>query len=179
MGPDGSPLPTDSAGRFVVGRGGEAGAAGGEQPEEEAGRILPTDQTGREIYPIVGADDGRPLPMDASGRHVGLEGEEIVLDDHGRPLDHMGRVLATNERGEYVYRAPASRAAPTTTPTPVLLVGPDGLPLATDSSGRPVPGGPIDNSLCGRPEIFLHAISICMILCWEFIGLAQKFDAFL
>lgn len=65
-------------------------------------RILPTDDTGKFIYPIV-YSDGSPLKIDASGNYVDLYGESLITDDFGRPLDEKGNLLPTNDYGQYIY----------------------------------------------------------------------------
>lgn len=98
IGPDGSPLPTNAEGAFIVG-------ADGRRPEEEAkAKTLPTDESGRAIYPVVGADSGELLPTDAEGRFVNAQGDYIPTDEYGRPMDERtGQVLPTDNLGQYVY----------------------------------------------------------------------------
>uniref|UniRef100_F1KPH3 Mesocentin n=1 Tax=Ascaris suum TaxID=6253 RepID=F1KPH3_ASCSU len=109
VGADGSPLPTDSSGNIILTEG------------TEAVKTLPTDETGRIIYPIIGPDR-EPLPTDSSGKSVDASGRRISEDPYGRPLGPDGRVLPTDSDGNYVYPA----------------VGPDGQPLPTDANKRPV-----------------------------------------
>lgn len=54
--------------------------------DEGTARTLPTDETGKYIYPVVDAD-GMLLPRNSEGRYMTAEGELIPVDDFGRPLD--------------------------------------------------------------------------------------------
>lgn len=67
-----------------------------------------------------------------------LDGESIPTDDFGRPVDAQGNVLPTNRKGEFIYTRRPDKLLPTATTLkpPVVVVGPDGLPLPTDSGGR-------------------------------------------
>ena len=63
--PEGSPMPTNGQGQFVVGQGKE---------EKDYAKTLPTDESGKLIYPIVNVDDGQPLPTDSQGRYLDANG---------------------------------------------------------------------------------------------------------
>ncbi|KAK6743874.1 hypothetical protein RB195_010896 [Necator americanus] len=126
---DGQPLPTDSSGHYVT------------VPREEAvSKELPTDESGKVIYPVT-KPDGSPLPTDASGNFITDEGTIIEKDEEGRPLGPDGQVLPTDESGNYIYP----------------LVGPDGQPLPTDEHRRPIhpvvdsDGAPLPTDESGHP----------------------------
>uniref|UniRef100_A0A915ERK1 Fibronectin type-III domain-containing protein n=1 Tax=Ditylenchus dipsaci TaxID=166011 RepID=A0A915ERK1_9BILA len=120
VGPDGSPLPTNAQGQQVVGEGAEGIA-----------KVLPTDASGLPIYPILNSD-GQLLPTDATGRYVDvLSGESIPIDESGHPVDKEdGQVLPTNSQGQYIYTKLSVK--------PIVVIGPDGQPMPTDTSGRVV-----------------------------------------
>lgn len=121
LGPDGSPLPTDSSGRIAT-----AATHEKEEEEEETARTLPTDATGRAIYPVVWADNGQPLPTDAEGRPIGIDGEPLPVDEWGRPLDvEHGRILPKNAAGAFVYTAPSYESSTTGVGRIVEVVGAD------------------------------------------------------
>lgn len=73
---------------------------------------MPTDSTGREIFPIVD-DFGAILPTEPdSGRHVDEHGEVIPIDDFGRPFDaKSGTMLPTNRHGKFVYSRQPTKPA--------------------------------------------------------------------
>uniref|UniRef100_A0A7E4W4R9 VWFA domain-containing protein n=1 Tax=Panagrellus redivivus TaxID=6233 RepID=A0A7E4W4R9_PANRE len=127
VGPDGSPLPTDDEGNAIV-------VSGTERPPQ----TLPTDESGKIVYPIIGSD-GQLLPTDATGAHVDADGEPIQTDDFGKPLGPDGQPLPTDSLGRYQFPEPSTGAAvkPTTASgQPVEVIGPDGKPLPTDASGN-------------------------------------------
>ncbi|KAI1721109.1 fibronectin type III domain-containing protein [Ditylenchus destructor] len=139
----GEPLPTNAQGQVILGPVSEL---------EDKGKALPTDDSGRFIYPLVYADTGKPVKTDESGRYIDADGEPIPIDDFGRPVDDEGRLLPTNKYGQYVYTSKPPKADTTPSPdTPkptkkVVVIGPDGIPLATDYYGtyvdkddRPLP----------------------------------------
>lgn len=66
VGIDASPLPTDFYGRYVIG------------DSSTQASVLPTDQMGFEIYPIVGANE-QLLPTSASGIYLNAQGEEVIF----------------------------------------------------------------------------------------------------
>uniref|UniRef100_A0A915BJG8 VWFA domain-containing protein n=1 Tax=Parascaris univalens TaxID=6257 RepID=A0A915BJG8_PARUN len=160
VGHDGEPIPTDSSGRPV-------GADGSPLPTDPSGNIvfregtetvktLPTDETGRIIYPIIGPDH-EPLPTDSSGKSVDAHGRPISEDRYGRPLGPDGRVLPTDSDGNYVYPAVGPDGQPLPTDAnkrPVYpVVDADGRPLPTDETGAVVghDGEPIPTDSSGRP----------------------------
>lgn len=75
VGLDASPLPTDTAGRFKIGL---SGNGGGTTEADSSVKVLPTDQMGFEVYPIVDGN-GNLLPTASTGNHVNLDGEEVVF----------------------------------------------------------------------------------------------------
>ncbi|GMT19005.1 hypothetical protein PFISCL1PPCAC_10302, partial [Pristionchus fissidentatus] len=158
VGPDGQPLPTDAAGKPVypvVGADGQplatdsTGAVVGPdgqpiptdasgKPVDASGNVLPTDSNGNYIQPAVGPD-GQPLPTDASGKPV-----------YPVPVDASGNVLPTDSNGNYIQPA----VGPDASGKPVHpVVGADGQPLATDSTGAVVgpDGQPIPTDASGKP----------------------------
>ena len=64
-----SPLPTDFQGHPV-----SVGAAP-DEAEEDRIRTLPTDGTGKQIFPVINADTGLPLARNSEGRYVTARGE--------------------------------------------------------------------------------------------------------
>uniref|UniRef100_A0A914Y084 Uncharacterized protein n=1 Tax=Panagrolaimus superbus TaxID=310955 RepID=A0A914Y084_9BILA len=109
---------------------------GTEQPPQ----TLPTDPSGKVIYPIIGSD-GQLLPTDATGVHVDKDGEAIDTNEAGVPLGPDGGPLPTDSLGRYVHPQPsiAEGVRPTTSDGRfVTVIGPDGEPVTTDSYGNPV-----------------------------------------
>uniref|UniRef100_A0A914QH97 VWFA domain-containing protein n=1 Tax=Panagrolaimus davidi TaxID=227884 RepID=A0A914QH97_9BILA len=107
---------------------------GTEQPPQ----TLPTDPSGKVIYPIIGSD-GQLLPTDPTGVHVNKDGEPIDTNDAGVPLGPDGEVLPTDSLGRYVHPEPSEELRPTTSDGRVVtVIGPDGKPVTTDSYGNPV-----------------------------------------
>uniref|UniRef100_A0A1I7ST69 Ig-like domain-containing protein n=1 Tax=Bursaphelenchus xylophilus TaxID=6326 RepID=A0A1I7ST69_BURXY len=122
VGPDGSPLPVDPEGRVVVGAGTE--------PE---GRTLPTDDTGKVVYPIV-RPDGSLLPTDSTGRYIDSFGEQIPVNDFGRPINkNTGEVLPTDQYDQHIFYD----AKPTDSSGRLIqVVDKDGNLLPTDATGQ-------------------------------------------
>lgn len=122
-------------------------------PTEEPGRMLPTDDYGKVVYPVIDSDTGRPLPTDTSGRHVAIDtGEILPTDDFGRPLDKEGgQILPTNRYGHYIYTRPTIKPTTLTQPQSVAVGIPGepgyeaGVTLPTDAGTEPpsdvVPSG--------------------------------------
>lgn len=112
-------------------------------------RILPTDDTGKFIYPIV-YKDGTPLKTDLSGNYVDLHGELLITDDFGRPLDENGNLRPTNNYGQYIYSKTKQPVVPSNTilknsdfslskhssTKKIVVVNSDGIPMATDANGN-------------------------------------------
>ncbi|CAD5221630.1 unnamed protein product [Bursaphelenchus xylophilus] len=154
VGPDGNPLPTNGQGQFLMEDGSPVptnadaqyvdpqgsvlpinadGQSEWNAGEDETPKVLPTDVTGREIYPIVNPQ-GIPWPTDVTGRHVDHKGEQIPLDDFGHPIGPDGNVLEKNDDGHYVFK-PDIRPTDATG-REIVVVGPDGQPLKTDDKGK-------------------------------------------
>ncbi|KAI6201744.1 hypothetical protein M3Y96_00874900 [Aphelenchoides besseyi] len=130
VGPDSSPLPIDSDGRVVI----------YPDSDREQTSVLPTDDVGKQIYPVVD-EDGKLLEKDSTGRHVNQKGEPIEIDEVGRPLSSAGKVLPTNNYGQYIHKSDESlteKPLPTddTEQKDYRVVGPDHSLLPTDSTGR-------------------------------------------
>ncbi|CAD5215684.1 unnamed protein product [Bursaphelenchus okinawaensis] len=145
--PDGSPLPTNVDGTVIL-----------QSDQEPAPQTLPTDETGREVYPVVDADN-RPLPTDDSGRYLSPDGELIPIDELGRPMSSDGTVLPQNDKGHYIMSSDkAGTLLPSELPdqdhtadsyltstaivrptdrdgNPAVIVGPDGNPLPKNDNG--------------------------------------------
>lgn len=108
--------------------------------EEETAVTLPTDDYGKLIHPIIGSD-GELLPTDGSHRYVDpLTGEQVPVDDYGRPVNSEGSILPTDGTGRHIYTPPVTTPA---RPRPTEVIGPDGVPLPTDRDGRVIDGGQI------------------------------------
>uniref|UniRef100_A0A915EPK2 VWFA domain-containing protein n=1 Tax=Ditylenchus dipsaci TaxID=166011 RepID=A0A915EPK2_9BILA len=132
-GPDSSPLPTDSNGQvLLVGTQPTSASA----KDETTARILPTDEAGQYIYPVVN-QDGQLLPTDSSGRYVDALGEPVRLDDYGRPIGEDRQLLPVNQQGQYVFNQPSQEGLllPVRKAKP-QVIGPDGIPMPTDTSGN-------------------------------------------
>lgn len=117
---DKQPLSKDSHGNYVFSDG--------------TPKRLPTDSTGKFIYPIV-REDGSLLPTDAStNRHLTDEGLPIATNDYGQPSDQFGNTLPVDDKGRFIYKTSAEiRPTDSRTGRPVTVVGEDGQPLPTDS----------------------------------------------
>lgn len=63
---------------------------------------LPTDESGKIVYPIVDSN-GKLMEVNAAGQHFNQNGESIKTDDFGRPIDKQGKLLLINSKGQYVY----------------------------------------------------------------------------
>ncbi|KAK6061177.1 hypothetical protein COOONC_01157 [Cooperia oncophora] len=175
--PDGSPLPTDTSGRYVTDEGTIIEKDRSGRPLGPDGQVLPTDESGYYIYPAVGPDgsplptdmhkrpiypivgkDGSPLPTDNSGAYISPDGRPIPTDSSGKPLGDDGSPLPTDASGNYVI-APIEEAVSKELPTdesgnviyPITM--PDGSPLPTDISGNYVTdeGTIIEKDDEGRP----------------------------
>jgi hypothetical protein len=133
VGPDASPLPTNEIGHYIA----QVGSR-----EDDGAMALPTDDYGKEIYPIVDTA-GESLPTDpASGRHIAANGEVIPVDEFGRPLNEDGSLLPVNREGQYVYIPPTTTTTTTTTTSPppeMLPTLEEIVPIPTD---RPTKVGP-------------------------------------
>uniref|UniRef100_A0A914R9Y0 Uncharacterized protein n=1 Tax=Parascaris equorum TaxID=6256 RepID=A0A914R9Y0_PAREQ len=90
------------------------------------------------------------LPTDDSGRILGPYGQPVATDSSGRAVGKDSSLLPTNEEGQFLF-------IPTEQPSAVYptdemgheilpVVGPDGIPLATNSRGEIVDnnGNPIN-----------------------------------
>lgn len=133
---NGLPLPINSLGEIHVN-------------DNFNNRILPTDDTGKFIYPIV-YKDGTPLKTDLSGNYVDLHGELLITDDFGRPLDENGNLRPTNNYGQYIYSKTKQPVVPSNTilknsdfslskhssTKKIVVVNSDGIPMATDANGN-------------------------------------------
>jgi hypothetical protein len=92
---DGQILPVDQFGRVVL----------WPDDDTQTAKTLPTDISGYEIRPIVGAD-GQLLPKDSNtGRHTNYHGEPIPLNEFGKPLDDNNEILPTNSLGQFVHHS--------------------------------------------------------------------------
>lgn len=157
--PDGTPLATDSTGSFVTEDGQIIEKNEDGKPLGPDGQVLPTDNSGNYIYPIVGPDgqalptdasgkpiypvrgpDGTPLPTDASGAVIGPDGEPIPTDASGKPLAQDGSPLPVDNEGNYII-LPTQQVDTKEYPTDetgnviVPITKPDGTLLPTDSTG--------------------------------------------
>jgi len=116
-----------------------------------------SDAMGVVIHPIH-RPDGQLLEKDDEGRYVNARGEQIELDDFGRPIGRLwcgslwvlasysdsgddGQVLPVNNQGQYVYlegKEGIGEIVITERPTSqsLTVIGPDGIPLPTDAQGR-------------------------------------------
>uniref|UniRef100_A0A915MVF1 Uncharacterized protein n=1 Tax=Meloidogyne javanica TaxID=6303 RepID=A0A915MVF1_MELJA len=97
-----SPIPTDQWGIPITPDEGESTI-----------QLLPTDGTGKEIFPVISAQNGLLLPRNSEGRYLGARNELIPIDDFGRPLDSLGRVLPINEFGQFIYTETYKDITPT------------------------------------------------------------------
>jgi hypothetical protein len=70
IGPDASPLPVDANGNYRW----------YDEPDDTTNGVLPTDDTGRIIYPIVDGTTNELLPTSETGRHIDKSDAEIPLD---------------------------------------------------------------------------------------------------
>ncbi|VDL79232.1 unnamed protein product, partial [Nippostrongylus brasiliensis] len=157
--PNGSALPTDTAGEHMDREGNIIGKDEEGRPIGPNGEVLPTDDTGNFVYPAIGPDgsvlptdehkrpihpvlgsDGSPLPTDESGHPLGEDGKPIPTDASGVPLDRDGEPLPTDSSGNYVTvpKEEASKVHPTDESGNVIypVTKPDGSPLPTDASGN-------------------------------------------
>uniref|UniRef100_A0A1I8AYI8 Protein-tyrosine-phosphatase n=1 Tax=Meloidogyne hapla TaxID=6305 RepID=A0A1I8AYI8_MELHA len=127
---DGLPLPTNRHGQFVYTPAGITQTISGSVspspiPTDQWGipithdegesiiQLLPTDGTGKEIFPVISAQNGLLLPRNSEGRYLGARNEPIPIDDFGRPLDSHGRILPINEFGQFIYSKSDKEITPT------------------------------------------------------------------
>lgn len=129
IGSEKSPLPTDYYSRFIVGK---------DDSQLSATTILPTDELGYLIYPIVDSDS-KLFSTIESGAFVNTDGEEFQRNDQGIPINENGEPLPTNSNGEFVY----FNLKLTTTIKPnlikenqIVIINPDKKLMTTDSYGR-------------------------------------------
>lgn len=142
--PDVLPTRTNNFGKSVTSLEGD-----GTSPEtlKDLNRVktLPTDQSGRVIYPIVVDEDGALRPTDIHGRYVDAGGKQIPIDKSGRPLGHLGEILPVNNNGQFVY-VDAKTESGVTLPTDetgklvLAIVDANGVLLPTEASGRHIGG---------------------------------------
>uniref|UniRef100_A0A0N5CG51 EGF-like domain-containing protein n=1 Tax=Strongyloides papillosus TaxID=174720 RepID=A0A0N5CG51_STREA len=132
----GTPLPTDSTGKYIY-----------ETKPSEG--VIPTNVYGKKVYPIVD-EDGNLLPKNREGNFVDKEGNVIKTTDDGIPIGPDNQLLQKDNRGNYVYkteedathRAEAPHLAGKALPTDIYgdkiyeIIGPDGQPLPTSTTGR-------------------------------------------
>ncbi|EFO25126.1 hypothetical protein LOAG_03361 [Loa loa] len=115
-------LPTDKNGQPITQEREEAqlsekvrlpGLSDGILPTDEYGKYIypilkpdgkpyPTDRGHRPIYPIIGYD-GELLPTNDEGLALDLEGYPIPTDSVGRPLDENGVILPVDSKGNVIY----------------------------------------------------------------------------
>lgn len=136
IGLDGKPVPTNEAG-LPVGEHGES------LPRDREGnliilapgfgdRVLPTDELGRPVYPVVGPD-GKLLATNEKGAHVDKDGKPIPTNRGGVPLDARGEQLTRDGDGHFIYRSEEQSLGTSDVSRPV---GADSSPLPTDETGR-------------------------------------------
>uniref|UniRef100_A0AAF5I0P7 Uncharacterized protein n=1 Tax=Strongyloides stercoralis TaxID=6248 RepID=A0AAF5I0P7_STRER len=125
----GQPLPTDESGMFIH--------------ETSATKdVVPTNIYGKKVYPIVD-EDGVLLPRNRNGDFVDKDGNVIRTNEEGIPIGPDNQLLDKDDKGNYVYKPEVSPdMAGKTLPTDVYgeevheIIGPDGKPLPTSSTGR-------------------------------------------
>lgn len=131
--PQPSPKPTDESGEII-----QITSNKSFENDDSFARVLPTDEAGKLIYPVVGRN-GKLLPLDDTGKYVDARGEPIPLDDFGRPLGQDKELLPVNQQGQYVYIS--TDILPTIKPTSkysdkIRVIGADGIPVPTDLYGN-------------------------------------------
>ncbi|CEF66897.1 Down syndrome cell adhesion molecule-like protein 1 [Strongyloides ratti] len=131
----GEPLPTDRSGMFI-------------HETTDADKMLPTNVYGKKVYPIVN-EEGMLLEKDDDGNFIDKEGNVIKTNDEGIPIGPDNQLLEKDDKGNYVYkseilthRTESPYLVGQTLPTDVYgdtiyeIIGPDGQPLPTSSTGR-------------------------------------------
>jgi cell wall assembly regulator SMI1 len=74
--------------------------------DEKPEVTLPTDETGKQVYPIF-YPDKTPLATDSTGRYVKKDGEPIPQNDYGQPINaRTGELLPKDEHGNYIFKDP-------------------------------------------------------------------------
>lgn len=146
-GPNASPLPTDDYGNTIT----------VSITDKSPIKIIPTDELGREIQPIVYFNN-TPLPTDAYLNTFNRLGQKIVRDDENRAIGPDNKALRTNTDGAYVYPPIDKYGQPIPTdPTnlkPIYTIAnEDGIEFKKDSAGRNVDseGNPVPTDSMGKP----------------------------
>jgi hypothetical protein len=171
VGPDGYPLPTDDAGRFVSSEGVPISTDIAGRPLDKNNEVLPTNDLGEFVYlppaqkpktqVVLVGPEGQILPTDRSGIFIGPGGITFPTNKVGVPIGPDSSPLPTNEIGHYIaHLGPAEDDGARVLPTDAYgkeiypVVDDDGFPLPTDSvTGRHIAANgeviPIDDF--GRP----------------------------
>lgn len=147
IGPEGSPLPTDFYSRFIVSENTFAHLA--------TSTVLPTDELGYPIHPIVNSD-GQLLSTTDSGQYINsANGEEFKRNDQGFPIDINDVPFPTNSNNEFIFIDKNQVKSTITTNESLIIISNysivdlKGILLPKDSSGRHIDsaGVPIPTEL--------------------------------
>ncbi|KHN88307.1 Mesocentin [Toxocara canis] len=165
--PNGEPLPTNADGHFIDENGQVLPTDHFGTPLQTDDSPLPTDSEGNFLWPreitkdvpveksyVIVTDEDETLPTDSYGRYLDPNGELIKTDENGKPIGANKEVLPTNADGNYVLsKATYIGTITTTEPKKLLVIGPDGDLLPTDSSGAVLAphGQPIPTDEGGKP----------------------------
>jgi hypothetical protein len=101
--------------------------------------MLPTDASGKYIFPVVNLD-GQLLPTDPIFGHYldPVSGEPLATDDFGRPLDNdSGKTLSTNAAGIFIFPRRGIMTTPTTRQQDVVYFAGESQQKASTSKEEP------------------------------------------